>query len=208
MSLSKRTNKRGRKSEAKLLDSKIPIFPEVSVCGDKAILPHDFLPTLTMDSLPPSYFFAAYKYYPHFDSQVRSNETGRAMDVNEDCVTSWEFFFRTQVFGDVFIKEMRHAFDMLVASRVKLDNFRGEGGQHPKTWKQVEEMVLSPEFFEIFTHGGKTGELAGYIFKWIYAATMETADWGWIDDALLLYFAREGMYVSLGPSSGDRCRVH
>ena len=69
-------------------------------------------------------------------------------------------------------------------------------------------MILSPQFFEIFTHGGKTGELVGYIFKWIYAATMETADWGWIEDALSMYFAREGMHVSLGPSSGNRCRVH
>ena len=130
------------------------------------------------------------------------------VEVNADRVRSWEFFFRTQVFGEVFIKEMRHVFDVLVASRVKLDNFCGEGGQHPKTWKQVEEMVLSPQFFETFIEGGKTGELVGYIFKWIYAATMETADWGWIEDALSAYFAREGMHVSLGPSSGDRCRVH
>ena len=208
MSLTMRTTKRGRKSEAKLLDSLIPTFPEVAICGDKAVLPQNFLPTLSMDSLPSSYFFAAYKYYPHFDSQVRSDETGRAMDVNEDRVNSWEFFFRTQVFGDEFIKEMRHAFDVLVSSRVKLDNFCGEGGQHPKTWKQVEEMILSPQFFETFIESGKTGEMVGFIFKWIYASTMETADWGWIEDALVEYFEREGMHVTLGPSSGDRCRVH
>ena len=103
---------------------------------------------------------------------------------------------------------MRHAFDVLVSSRVKLDNFCGEGGQHPKTWKQVEEMVLSPSFFETFIQGGKTGEMVGYIFKWIYASTMEAADWGWIEDALVEYFEREGMHVTLGPSSGDRCRVN
>ena len=94
MSLTMRTTKRGRgrKTEAKLSDALIPIFPEVAICGDKAVLPPNFLPTLSMDSLPPSYFFAVYKYHPHFDSQVRRNETGRAMDVNEDRVTSWEFF--------------------------------------------------------------------------------------------------------------------
>ena len=103
---------------------------------------------------------------------------------------------------------MRHAFDVLVSSRVRLDNFCGEGGQHPKTWKQVEEMVLSPSFFETFIQGGKTGEMVGYIFKWIYASTMEAADWGWIEDALVEYFEREGMHVTLGPSSGDICCVH
>jgi len=92
MSLTKRSPKRGRKSEAKLLDSLIPTFPEVAICGDKAVLPQIFLPTLSMDSLPSSYFFAAYKYYPHFDIQVRNDETGRTMDVNEDRVNSWEFF--------------------------------------------------------------------------------------------------------------------
>ena len=93
MSLTERITKRGRRSEAKLSDSKIPTFPEVSICGDKAILPHDFMPTLSMDSLTTNYFFAAYKYYPHFDNQVRNNETGGgAGEVNADRVSSWEFF--------------------------------------------------------------------------------------------------------------------
>ena len=92
MSLTKRTTKRGRKLEAKLLDSKIPIFPEVSVCGDKAILPCEFLPTLAMDSLPPSYLYAVYKYYHHFDNQVRNNETGGGGGKCRSCEILGVFF--------------------------------------------------------------------------------------------------------------------
>ena len=55
---------------------------------------------------------------------------------------------------------------------------------------------------------GGNGGAGGVIFKWIYAATMETADWGWIEDALTMYFAHEGINISLGPSSGERTCVH
>ena len=66
---------------------------------------------------------------------------------------------------------------------------------------------ISPVFLNVYSKW-ETGEMVGYIFKWIYASTMEAADWGWIEDALVEYFEREGMHITLGPSSGDRCRVH